>query len=101
MSRRSRYDEDARRLPEGMKRVGYNSNSQRYTFQDQNDGTFWEGSEGARFGKLMQSSYTHSLLHLLHGGLFNHVHFYPQTQNVSLRKRLFNYTSISLIFWQF
>jgi hypothetical protein len=56
MSRRSRYDEDARRLPEGMKRVGYNANTQRYTFQDQKDRTFWEGPEGSRFGKLTQST---------------------------------------------
>ncbi|QDS73290.1 hypothetical protein FKW77_005176 [Venturia effusa] len=52
MSRRSRYDEDLNRLPAGMKRVGYNSNSQKYTFQDQNDGTFWESPEGAEFGIL-------------------------------------------------
>lgn len=55
MSRRSRYDEDVQRLPEGMKRVGYNSNTQRYTFQDQNEGSFWEGPEGSRFGRLVQS----------------------------------------------
>lgn len=103
MSRRSRYDEDARRLPEGMKRVGYNSNSQRYTFQDQNDGTFWEGPEGARFGKLMQSSYTHFLL-LTSPFPFPStaaVHFCPQTPNVVLGKRLFNCIALSLIFWQF
>lgn len=64
MSRKSRYDEDLRRLPKGMKRVGYNSNSQRYTFQDQEDGTFWEGPEGASFGKLVQSLYTDSFPHL-------------------------------------
>ncbi|TLD37772.1 LysM-domain-containing protein [Venturia nashicola] len=54
MSRKSRYDEDLRRLPDGMKRVGYNSSSQRYTFQDQDDGSFWEGPEGARYGELTQ-----------------------------------------------
>jgi hypothetical protein len=54
MSRRSRYDEDLRRLPEDMKRVGYNADTQRYTYQDQNDGTFWEGPDGARYGRLMR-----------------------------------------------
>ncbi|KAE9966207.1 hypothetical protein EG328_009096 [Venturia inaequalis] len=54
MTRRTRYDEDIRRLPDGMKRVGYNSISQRYTFQDQHDGTFWLGREGERYGELVQ-----------------------------------------------
>jgi hypothetical protein len=34
-----------------MKRVGYDADTQRYTFRDR-DGSLWEGGEGADFGEL-------------------------------------------------
>ncbi|OCB85619.1 LysM-domain-containing protein [Sanghuangporus baumii] len=51
MGRWTQYDEDEYRLPEGMERVGYDADTQRYTFKDQ-DGGYWEGPEGAEFGEL-------------------------------------------------
>ncbi|PAV22072.1 carbohydrate-binding module family 50 [Pyrrhoderma noxium] len=51
MGRWTQYDEDDYRLPEGMKRIGYDSDTQKYTFKDQN-GDLWEGPEGAEFGEL-------------------------------------------------
>ena len=33
-------------MPEGMQRVGYDADTQKYTFRDRN-GAFWEGSEWA------------------------------------------------------
>ncbi|EJD03795.1 LysM-domain-containing protein [Fomitiporia mediterranea MF3/22] len=51
MGRWTQYDEDDYRLPEGMKRVGYDADTQKYTFRDQ-DGVYWEGPEGAEYGEL-------------------------------------------------
>lgn len=34
-----------------MKRVGYDADTQKYTFRDQN-GVYWEGPEGAEYGEL-------------------------------------------------
>ncbi|KAL5535675.1 hypothetical protein ACEPAF_3769 [Sanghuangporus sanghuang] len=51
MGRWTQYDEDEYRLPEGMERVGYDADTQRYTFKDQ-DGGYWEGPEGAEYGEL-------------------------------------------------
>ncbi|KAK7051561.1 hypothetical protein VNI00_004540 [Paramarasmius palmivorus] len=51
MGRWTQYDEDSYRLPEGMKRVGYDSDTQKYFFRDR-DGTLWEGPEGAEFGEM-------------------------------------------------
>jgi hypothetical protein len=42
---------DEHRLPEGMQRVGYDADTQVYTYQDA-DGSYWEGAEGARYGNL-------------------------------------------------
>ncbi|KAI0307661.1 hypothetical protein B0F90DRAFT_44400 [Multifurca ochricompacta] len=53
MGRWSQYDEDDYRLPEGMKRVGYDTDSGKYTFCDKN-GHLWEGQEGAQFGEMTQ-----------------------------------------------
>lgn len=53
MSRYSRYDDDEERLPEGMTRVGYDADTQVYTFQDA-DGSLWEGAPGCRYGQLRQ-----------------------------------------------
>lgn len=51
MSRFSHYDTDEERLPEGMTRVGYDADTQVYTFQDA-DGSYWEGVPGAEYGRL-------------------------------------------------
>ncbi|MCJ1404064.1 hypothetical protein MMC11_007289 [Xylographa trunciseda] len=53
MGRWSHYDEDDYRLPNGMQRVGYDADSQTYTYQD-SDGSYWEGAPGARYGGLRQ-----------------------------------------------
>ncbi|TFK56361.1 carbohydrate-binding module family 50 protein [Heliocybe sulcata] len=55
MGRWSQYDEDDYRLPEGMKRVGYDSDTQKYSYRDR-DGSLWEGAEGAEFGELKKVS---------------------------------------------
>jgi hypothetical protein len=46
MNRKDNY-----RLPEGMQRVGYDADTERYTYK-QTDGSYWEGAEGARYGTL-------------------------------------------------
>lgn len=51
MSRFSRYDTDEERLPEGMSRVGYDADTQVYTFQDA-DGSYWESAPGSQYGRL-------------------------------------------------
>ncbi len=49
------YDSDEERLPEGMTRVGYDADTQVYTFRDQ-DGSLWEGPPGSRYGHLTRVS---------------------------------------------
>ncbi|KAF8589877.1 hypothetical protein K439DRAFT_1628406 [Ramaria rubella] len=45
----NRYeDDDASRLPPGMKRVGYNADTERYTFQQGDD--LWVGEPGSLYG---------------------------------------------------
>ncbi|KAJ4000150.1 hypothetical protein F5050DRAFT_1804377 [Lentinula boryana] len=55
MSRWSQYDEDSYRLPEGMERIGYDSDSGRYLFRDR-DGSVWQGPEGAEYGEMTRVS---------------------------------------------
>lgn len=55
MSRFSHLDTDEERLPEGMVRVGYDSDTQTYTFRDA-DGSLWEGPPGSTYGRLTQVS---------------------------------------------
>ncbi|OCH92987.1 hypothetical protein OBBRIDRAFT_772415 [Obba rivulosa] len=55
MGRWTQYDEDDYRLPEGMKRVGYDADTGKYYFRDQ-AGTLWEGPEGAQYGELRRAS---------------------------------------------
>jgi len=55
MGRWSQYDEDDYRLPEGIKRVGYDADSGKYFFRDE-EGHIWEGQEGARFGEMTRVS---------------------------------------------
>lgn len=51
-SARRHFDEDDERLPDGMRRVGYDADTQTYTFRDETDGTLWEGEPGSRYGTL-------------------------------------------------
>ncbi|CEJ80161.1 hypothetical protein VHEMI00364 [[Torrubiella] hemipterigena] len=44
-------DDDSSRLPEGMRRVGYDADTQVYTFQDA-DGSYWESAPGCEYGRL-------------------------------------------------
>lgn len=44
-------DEDPARLPEGMKRVGYDADTSRYTFKDRK-GTLYVGESGSEYGHL-------------------------------------------------
>lgn len=55
MSRFSQYDTDEERLPEGMTRVGYDADTEVYTFQD-SDGSYWESAPGNRYGHLTRVS---------------------------------------------
>ncbi|KAK1987482.1 LysM domain-containing protein [Colletotrichum cereale] len=55
MSRFSHLDTDEERLPHGMRRVGYDADTQVYTYQDA-DGSYWEGAPGQQYGQLMQVS---------------------------------------------
>ena len=56
----SRYDysniQDDYRLPEGMKRVGYDADSGKYFFRD-NEGQLWEGQEGVEFGEMTRGTH--------------------------------------------
>lgn len=51
MPRRFDYDTDDERLPEGMVRVGYDADTQVYTFRD-TDGSLWEGPPGCQYGRM-------------------------------------------------
>lgn len=51
MNRWTQYDEDEYRLPEGMVRVGYDADTQRYTFQRGNE--LWLGEPGVHYGGQM------------------------------------------------
>lgn len=55
MSRWSYYDTDEERLPEGFQRIGYDADSQTYTFRDTRDGSLWEGPVGVEYGELRRS----------------------------------------------
>lgn len=45
--------QDSYRLPEGMRRVGYDADEGRYYFRDA-AGKLWAGPEGAQFGELKE-----------------------------------------------
>jgi len=51
MGRWTQYDEDDYRLPEGMKRIGYDADTMQYSFRER-DGNVWKGPEGAEFGEM-------------------------------------------------
>jgi len=48
--------QDDYRLPSGMRRVGYDADTQTYTYQDE-DGSYWEGAQGARYGTLRRGMF--------------------------------------------
>ncbi|KAF9225218.1 carbohydrate-binding module family 50 protein [Gyrodon lividus] len=56
MGRWTQYDEDDYRLPEGVKRIGYDSDTGRYYFRDQ-EGLTYQGPEGSEFGELTQGNH--------------------------------------------
>jgi len=58
MSRWSRYDDDEYRLPDGMRRIGYDADTQVYTYQD-DEGGIWEGAPGNRYGELKRVGQVH------------------------------------------
>ncbi|KAK3369249.1 hypothetical protein B0T24DRAFT_357335 [Lasiosphaeria ovina] len=54
MGRWSHLDTDEERLPPGMTRVGYDADTQIYTYRD-TDGIIWEGVPGSQYGTLHRS----------------------------------------------
>ncbi len=50
------FYQDEYRLPEGMKRIGYDADSGRYIFQDR-DGSIWQGAQGAEFSEMTKSAF--------------------------------------------
>lgn len=50
-SRFAEYDADEDNLPPGMTRIGYDADTETYTFSSA-DGSIWEGSPGSRYGNL-------------------------------------------------
>lgn len=53
MGRWAYLDTDKERLPEGMTRIGYDADTQVYTFRDAT-GSLWRGAPGCRYGKLFR-----------------------------------------------
>lgn len=51
MGRWSHLDSDDDRLPVGMSRVGYDADTQIYSYRDA-DGSLWEGAPGCKYGTL-------------------------------------------------
>jgi hypothetical protein len=51
-----------------MKRVGYDADTQVYTYRDQ-DGSLWEGPAGQRYGVLKQRKTQRVYLMLFHANL--------------------------------
>ncbi|KAF7345481.1 hypothetical protein MVEN_01566500 [Mycena venus] len=51
MGRWTQYDEDSTRLPEGMKRIGYDADTARYTFRDR-EGSIYMGPAHEHYGLL-------------------------------------------------
>lgn len=56
MGRYSHYDTDEERLPENMTRIGYDADTQVYTYRDETDGSIWEGAPGSRYGQMHRVS---------------------------------------------
>ncbi|KAJ7760105.1 hypothetical protein DFH07DRAFT_816881 [Mycena maculata] len=47
--------QDSARLPEGMERIGYDSDTGRYYFRDR-DGSVWQGAQSAEFSEMTRVS---------------------------------------------
>ncbi|KAK2462859.1 hypothetical protein APHAL10511_005057 [Amanita phalloides] len=58
MGRWTQYDEDEYNLPEGMKRIGYDADTQCYYFKDK-DGSIWRGTAGAKYSEMTRVSSSH------------------------------------------
>ena len=56
MGRFTDMDDDEHRLPEGMQRIGYDADTQRYTFRDAN-GNLFESEPGSRYGELSPAGF--------------------------------------------
>lgn len=54
MGRWSHLDTDEERLPDGMARIGYDADSETYTFRDAADGSLWRSAPGCQYGKLFR-----------------------------------------------
>jgi hypothetical protein len=46
--------QDEGRLPDGMERVGYDADTEVYTYQDE-QGNYWQGEPGSRYGELRRT----------------------------------------------
>lgn len=57
--------QDDYRLPEGMKRVGYDADTQTYIFKD-SAGSLWIGAEGAEFGELKRGAFVFCIAGMRH-----------------------------------
>jgi len=57
MGRWTQFEEDAYRLPEGMRRIGYDADTKVYTFRDR-EGNVYQGEPGANYGNLTPVSNT-------------------------------------------
>jgi hypothetical protein len=55
MGQFAHYDTDDERLPEGMQRIGYDADTETYTYRDA-DGNIWEGPPGNPYGHLTKIS---------------------------------------------
>ena len=56
MARFTDMDDDEHRLPEGMQRIGYDADTQRYTFRDA-EGNLFESEPGSRYGVLRPAGF--------------------------------------------
>ncbi|KAJ7166509.1 hypothetical protein C8R43DRAFT_877854 [Mycena crocata] len=77
MGRWTQYDEDSYRLPAGMERIGYDSDTQRYLFRS-GDGSVWQGAQGAQFSEMTRIS---------DGGANTSSSSYPQEEDIEAAPR--------------
>ncbi|KAF5311846.1 hypothetical protein D9619_002522 [Psilocybe cf. subviscida] len=62
MGRWTQLDEDEHRLPEGMKRIGYDADEGRYYFRD-GAGNVWRGGQRAEFGEMTRVNSLPPVIH--------------------------------------
>ena len=53
MSGKTYLDSDKERLPDGMTRIGYDADTQVYSYYDATDNTYWRGAPGRQYGTLV------------------------------------------------